>query len=268
MRRGLGCARRGLLDHQSLILRRDRRAAQCLDEAGRGALGHLEIAFVCRDPDRADVVAADMAVAADQRQQPAGIGIVAPAGVDPEPGRALESRPRSGFAALVPAAGRKNILRRRKVGAEATGPARRRSLPAKAASISCSASCRSSSSTSTGAESVSRSRSRSFARICSGSGGSIHSASMRALRSMVSTFRRRRNGTISTAMPLRPARPVRPDRCWSASASRGSSTWMTSETEGRSMPRAATSVATQTRARLSRKALQGIVALVLAMLAG
>src|SRR3546814_3419886 len=51
-----------------------------------------------------------------------------------------------------------------------------------------------------------------------------------------------------------PARPVRPDRCCKASASRGISTWMTRLSVGRSMPRAATSVATHTRARRSRSA--------------
>ena len=55
-------------------------------------------------------------------------------------------------------------------------------------------------------------------------------------------------------MPLRPARPVRPERCWRVSASLGSSTWTTRLRLGRSMPRAATSVATSTRARPSRSA--------------
>ena len=32
---------------------------------------------------------------------------------------------------------------------------------------------------------------------------------------------------MSTAVPFLPARPVRPERCWSVSASRGSSTWTT-----------------------------------------
>jgi hypothetical protein len=80
-------------------------------------------------------------------------------------------------------------------------------------SINCAASIRSSSSGSTGVMSESSSRLLSFARIWSGTGGSIHSASIRALRSIVSTFLRRRNGTISTARPFRPARPVRPVRC-------------------------------------------------------
>ena len=61
-----------------------------LMKPGVRALGHLEIAFVGGDSDRADVVAADVAVAADQRQQPARVGVVAAAGVDPEPDRAFE----------------------------------------------------------------------------------------------------------------------------------------------------------------------------------
>ncbi len=48
-------------------------------------------------------------------------------------------------------------------------------------------------------------------------------------------------------MPLRPARPAAAERCCITSASLGSSAWMTRPRPGRSMPRAATSVATQTR---------------------
>src|SRR3546814_4183480 len=59
---------------------------------------------------------------------------------------------------------------------------------------------------------------------------------------------------MRTAVPFLPARPVRPERCCIVSASRGSSTWTTRLRLGRSMPRAATSVATQTRARRSRSA--------------
>jgi hypothetical protein len=55
-------------------------------------------------------------------------------------------------------------------------------------------------------------------------------------------------------VPFLPARPVRPERCCSVSASRGISTWTTRLSVGRSIPRAATSVATQTRARRSRRA--------------
>ncbi len=60
--------------------------------------------------------------------------------------------------------------------------------------------------------------------------------------------------TISADTPLRPARPVRPDRCSSVSEFEGRSAWITSSSPGRSMPRAATSVAMQTRARPSRRA--------------
>ena len=69
-------------------------------------------------------------------------------------------------------------------------------------------------------------------------------------------------------MPFLPARPVRPERCCSVSASRGSSTWTTSDSFGRSMPRAATSVATQHPGATVAQRLQRVVALVLAMLAG
>ena len=55
----------------------------------------------------------------------------------------------------------------------------------------------------------------------------------------------------SRARP-RPARPVRPQRCSSSSALAGRSACSTRSSPGRSMPRAARSVATQTRARPSR----------------
>src|SRR5687767_11603577 len=96
-----GVSRRRLLDHQAIVLRRDGRAAKRLDEAGRGTRGDLEIGFMGGDPDGADLLPSDMAVAANQRQQPARIGIVPPPGIDPEPGRALESRPRARFATVV-----------------------------------------------------------------------------------------------------------------------------------------------------------------------
>ena len=95
-------------------------------------------------------------------------------------------------------------------------------------------------------------RSRSLVRMSSGVGTGIHAKSIRAPRSIISTRLRRGKGTISTAVPFLPARPVRPERCCSVSASRGSSTWTTRLSVGRSIPRAATSVATQTRARRSR----------------
>ncbi len=121
-------------------------------------------------------------------------------------------------------------------------------------SINCAASLRSSEEISLVSVSCPISRSRSFSRIASGVGASFHSAVIFAPRSMPSTRRRRLYGTTSTAVPFLPARPVRPERCWSVSASRGISTCTTRLTLGRSIPRAATSVATQTRARRSRSA--------------
>ena len=139
----------------------------------------------------------------------------------------------------------------------------RTSATARSSALRCSsrarAISRSSGSASTCSSSFSISRSRSAARIVSGVGASTHSAGMRAPRSIISTRRRRGNGTISTAVPFLPARPVRPERCWSVSASRGISTCTTSVIEGRSIPRAATSVATQTRARRSRSACSALL---------
>src|SRR5205085_8676886 len=86
---------RSRLDHHSSIFGRDGCAAQRLDEAERRALGHFEIAFGRSDLDRADLVAADVPVPADQRQQPARVRIVTPTGIDPEPGRTFEARTRA-----------------------------------------------------------------------------------------------------------------------------------------------------------------------------
>ena len=60
--------------------------------------------------------------------------------------------------------------------------------------------------------------------------------------------------TISTETPFLPARPVRPERCSRVALFTGISAWMTRPRSGRSMPRAATLVATQTRACPSRRA--------------
>ncbi len=68
-----------------------------------------------------------------------------------------------------------------------------------------------------------------------------------------------RGVTTSTLTPLRPARPVRPERCRSVSWLPGSSACTTRSRFGRSIPRAATSVATQTRARPSRIACSALV---------
>ena len=97
-------------------------------------------------------------------------------------------------------------------------------------------------------------RSWSSLRISSACGAVPQIASMPARLSSTSARRLRAGGTSKTLTPLRPARPVRPERCCMTSGSFGISAWMTRSRFGRSMPRAATSVATQTRARPSRSA--------------
>ena len=95
-------------------------------------------------------------------------------------------------------------------------------------------------------------RSRSRAMTSSAVGGVSQVALIDALSNSRSARRRAFWGTISAQTPLRPARPVRPLRCNKVSLVFGISAWMTSSRLGRSIPRAATSVATQTRARPSR----------------
>ena len=97
-----------------------------------------------------------------------------------------------------------------------------------------------------------RSASRRF--TSSAPGAAPQAAVIPAQPSRRSAFLRSLCGTISADTPLRPARPVRPDRCNSVSLFCGRSACTTSSRLGRSMPRAATSVATQTRARPSRMA--------------
>ena len=97
-------------------------------------------------------------------------------------------------------------------------------------------------------------RSSSRASTASAEGGVVHSASTPAMRRSRSAFPRERGSTIRALMPLRPARPVRPERCSSVSGLDGRSLWTTSSRFGRSMPRAATSVAMHTFARPSRSA--------------
>jgi hypothetical protein len=64
-------------------------------------LGHLEIGFGRADADRADLVAGDMATAAQQRQQPARIGVLAAADVHAEPGHIIETGAARGLAAFL-----------------------------------------------------------------------------------------------------------------------------------------------------------------------
>ena len=95
-------------------------------------------------------------------------------------------------------------------------------------------------------------RSLSLAITSSALGGLAHTAFTLAEDKSRSTRLRALNGTISVLTPFLPARPVRPDRCSSPSLFFGKSAWTTKSSPGRSIPRAATSVATQTCARPSR----------------
>ena len=60
---------------------------------------HFEHGLVGGDADRADLVLGDVAAAAEQRQQPARVGIVPAADVHPEPDRVLEAGARARPAA-------------------------------------------------------------------------------------------------------------------------------------------------------------------------
>ena len=98
------------------------------------------------------------------------------------------------------------------------------------------------------------SRSPSSARMASAVGGPLQVALTPAAAINCSARRWRGAGTINMQTPLRPARPVRPLRCSRVSRSAGRSAWITSPRSGRSSPRAATLVATHTRACPSRNA--------------
>ena len=106
---------------------------------------------------------------------------------------------------------------------------------------------------------LARRRSLSLAIMDSALGASLHSAVMPASRRRRSALRRRLGATIRAETPLRPARPVRPDRWRRASRLRGTSACTTSSRLGRSIPRAATSVAIQTCARPSRSACSALL---------
>ena len=110
--------------------------------------------------------------------------------------------------------------------------------------------------TSAGCSSI---RMSSFATTSSALGADPHSATTLAPCSNRCAFLNSEGATISADTPLRPARPVRPDRCNSVSLFDGRSAWITSSNPGRSIPRAATSVAIHTRARPSRKACSACV---------
>ena len=97
-------------------------------------------------------------------------------------------------------------------------------------------------------------RRSSLACTSSAPGAAAHSATTFAPCSRRWAFLNSAGVTISAETPFFPARPVRPDRCSSVSEFDGRSAWITSSRPGRSMPRAATSVAIHTRARPSRRA--------------
>ena len=67
-------------------------AVERIGEAVGNIARHLEEGFCLADADRANLVAGDVTAAADQRQQPARIGILAAADVHLEPDRILEAR--------------------------------------------------------------------------------------------------------------------------------------------------------------------------------
>ena len=100
----------------------------------------------------------------------------------------------------------------------------------------------------------SNSRRSSFSVTSSAEGALPHSAVTLAPCNNRCAFLNSAGTTISAETPLRPARPVRPERCSSTSELEGRSAWITNSNPGRSIPRAATSVAMQTRARPSRNA--------------
>src|SRR5688500_1360372 len=60
------------------------RGGEALDRVA----GDLDVGLARLDPDRADLVAGDVAAVAEQRHQPAGVGVAHLADVEPEPGRA------------------------------------------------------------------------------------------------------------------------------------------------------------------------------------
>src|SRR3954454_10739251 len=91
----------GQFDHEALVFRRDRRPAQGFDESGRGTSADLEIALVRGEPDGTDLGSGHVAIAADERQQPARIGVVTPPGIDPKPARAFEPGARPAIAATL-----------------------------------------------------------------------------------------------------------------------------------------------------------------------
>ena len=161
-------------------------------EAAGGGARHLEHRLAGGDPDRSDLGLGDVAAAAEQRQEPARVGIVAAADVHPEPERVLEARPagrRAGESAPAgpestssSGAGIRARWARTRAAAISSGGL---------AAISRRASSRSSSSISAGSSSWASSRSWSPRRISSGVGGLIHSTSIRAPRSTTSTRLRR-----------------------------------------------------------------------------
>ena len=82
----------GFDDDAALVLAaRDRRAGECRAELGLHVAGDLEEGFVRGDADGADLVAGDVATAAQQRQDPARIGALAAADIHAEPHRVVEA---------------------------------------------------------------------------------------------------------------------------------------------------------------------------------
>lgn len=174
-------------------------------------------------------------------------------------GRRSEGSPPSG---VFLARGRACGSLKRPAAARSSGSGRRPRKTRMSVAAICTASTRSSSicpratSSSAGvSESAGFSSSlrRSRDRIDSRDGASDQVASMLAEARTCSVRRLLAGGTIRTETPFRPALPVRPLLCRSAALLVGGSAWITIPRSGRSRPRAATSVATHTRARPSRR---------------
>src|SRR3546814_2166049 len=74
------------------------RALQRRHELARDRAGNLKPGFAVEDADRAHLMLGDMASAAEQRQEPARVGVVVAPDVHPEPDRVLKSCPRPAVA--------------------------------------------------------------------------------------------------------------------------------------------------------------------------
>ncbi len=139
--------------------------------------------------------------------------------------------------------------RRTKAAAACSGPKRSRMIAAISAS----------SPTGCTRHGCSSKRISSLAETSSAEGALAHSATTFAPCNKRCALRNSGCVTIKADTPFEPARPVRPERCNSVSEFDGRSACITRSSPGKSIPRAATSVAIQTRARPSRNACNACV---------